>query len=60
MPESSTRPQPDEARHASRDANDAVALAELPWSDRVVGLGFFPDEIGLGAEWTWSAQGLTP
>jgi hypothetical protein len=56
MSDTSSRLQPAEPRQAT---DDAVPLAEMPWSDNIVGIGFFADELGLGESWSWSARGLT-
>jgi len=52
----------DKAKHphdrAARDVartHDDTPLAEFPWSDRIVGIGFFPDEVGLPADWSWTS-----
>jgi hypothetical protein len=29
-------------------------VAELPWIDAVVGMGYFPHEVALPADWRWS------
>lgn len=36
-------------------AEDGAPLTEFPWSDSVVGMGYLPEEVGLGSGWTWSA-----
>jgi hypothetical protein len=36
-------------------AEDGAPLTEFPWSDSVVGMGYLPEEVGLGSDWTWSA-----
>ena len=37
-------------------ADGATPLAEFPWSDGVVGLGFIPSELGLPVDWRWSSN----
>ena len=57
------------ARHGARDGgsrrpaahvsltDDAASLADFQWSDGVVGIGYFPDEVALPEEWRWSVDG---
>jgi hypothetical protein len=45
------------ARRGAPSADD-IPLAELPWSDQVLGMGFFPDEVELPREWAWSTHGF--
>jgi hypothetical protein len=35
-------------------ADDGTPVAEFPWSDGVVGMGYFPEETGLPSGWSWS------
>ena len=35
---------------------DGTPLAEFAWSDRVVGMGYFPDEVVLPPDWTWTVH----
>ena len=44
------------AAHSKR-ADEAASLVELPWSDGIVGIGYFPDEVALPEEWRWSVDG---
>jgi hypothetical protein len=55
----SHRLDPDE-RSATRDRDDDTPLAEFHWSDGVVGMGYFPDEVGLPRSWTWRANAIKP
>ncbi|MGH2944377.1 MAG: hypothetical protein ACRDLN_16575 [Solirubrobacteraceae bacterium] len=58
MSKETTAQQPGEPhRPAPADrAEDGTPLAEFPWSDGVVGMGFFPEEVRLPSGWTWSAD----
>ncbi|MDX6683539.1 MAG: hypothetical protein QOG94_3578 [Solirubrobacteraceae bacterium] len=31
-----------------------MELADFAWSDRIVGLGFFPHELALPRDWRWT------
>jgi hypothetical protein len=43
-------------REPRRPPNEqGTPLAEFPWSDDVVGMGFFPHELALPAGWRWEA-----
>jgi hypothetical protein len=33
------------------DTADETPLAEFSWSDDVIGIGYFPDEVGLPRAW---------
>jgi hypothetical protein len=54
MFESDHESRSDVTRHALDD--EALPLADLAWSDGVIGMGFLPHEIGLPRRWTWSGQ----
>jgi hypothetical protein len=34
-----------------------MELADFAWSDRIVGLGFFPHELALPPDWRWARPG---
>lgn len=36
--------------------DETTPLTEFEWSDGIVGMGFFPYEVGLPAEWTWTGH----
>jgi hypothetical protein len=46
----------DDSRRPTHGAGDDRPLADFPWSDGVVGMGFFPDEVGLPPGWSWAAR----
>jgi hypothetical protein len=49
---------PDQLERArGTSAAEEIPLAELPWSDGVLGMGFFPDEVELPLDWAWSTHG---
>jgi hypothetical protein len=35
------------------DGGEGLPLADFPWSDGVVGIGYFPEEVGLPRTWSW-------
>jgi hypothetical protein len=35
------------------DQDEGTPLAEFAWSDRIVGMGYFPEELLLPSDWTW-------
>jgi hypothetical protein len=35
--------------------DEAAPLRDFEWSESIVGMGFFPQEVDLPAEWTWPA-----
>ena len=38
-----------------KDRHDKAApLRDFEWSESIVGMGFFPQEVDLPAGWTWS------
>ena len=45
-------------RHERHD--EATPLREFEWSESIVGMGFFPHEVDLPAEWTWSQDDVAP
>jgi hypothetical protein len=50
--------QQDDFRRPSRGAGDGDdrPLADFPWSDGVVGMGFLPHEVGLPQGWSWASS----
>lgn len=36
--------------------DEATPLRDFEWSDGIVGMGYFPDEVALPAEWTWTGE----
>jgi hypothetical protein len=40
--------------------DEATPLREFEWSESIVGMGFFPQEVDLPAEWTWSGTDNAP
>ena len=40
--------------------DEATPLREFEWSDGIVGMGYFPDEVALPAEWTWTGEDVVP
>jgi hypothetical protein len=36
--------------------DEATPLREFDWSDGVVGMGFFPSEVALPPDWTWTGR----
>ena len=36
-----------------RGCAEAMPLAAFPWSDAIVGMGFFPHEVALPPGWRW-------
>jgi hypothetical protein len=36
-----------------RECADEMPLAAFPWSDAIVGMGFFPHEVALPPGWRW-------
>ena len=40
--------------------DEATPLREFEWSESIVGMGFFPQEVDLPAEWTWSGIDVAP
>jgi hypothetical protein len=40
--------------------DEATPLREFEWSDGIVGMGFFPHEVALPAEWTWTDADPAP
>jgi hypothetical protein len=55
MSDRSTERQPRLAAPTSHQ-DEGTPLAEFAWSERVVGMGYFPDEVGLPSDWTWAAN----
>ena len=47
--------QPDSALRDVAGTRTDTPLADFTWSDSIVGIGFFPDEVGLPADWSWSS-----
>jgi hypothetical protein len=37
-------------------AEDGMPLEDFPWSDGVVGMGYFPAEVTLPSSWSWEAN----
>lgn len=37
-------------------AEAGTPLADFPWHDSVVGMGYFPEEVALPSGWTWNAS----
>jgi hypothetical protein len=35
---------------------DDLPLVDFAWSDGVVGMGFFPHEVGLPPGWSWASS----
>jgi hypothetical protein len=56
MSDQPLQPQLADPRRVRDGANDG----DPAWSDSIIGIGFFPDEVGLDEEWSWSAHGLRP
>jgi len=56
MQDSSDRASRDRGIGTARLATDdsSTPLAHFPWSDGIVGMGYFPHEVDLPAEWQWS------
>lgn len=50
------RQQGDPRHRAPGDGGDDTPLADFPWSDGVVGMGFFPDEVALPPGWSWASS----
>jgi hypothetical protein len=48
------RQQADASR--GEGGGEGTPLADFPWSDDIVGMGFFPDEVALPAGWSWSSR----
>jgi hypothetical protein len=61
MFDSSSGREPDESRPGSVDQTEkGTPSPEIPWSDLVVGIGYFPAELGLPPGWTWEANKIRP
>jgi hypothetical protein len=60
MFDGSTAGQPAAAHHAAPadEPEDGTPLREFAWSDRVVGIGYFPEEVALPSGWTWPADAV--
>lgn len=41
-------------------SHDALPLDDFAWSDDIVGMGFFPDEVALPAGWSWETERISP
>jgi hypothetical protein len=51
------RPDPTRGTSTSEGRTPGVApLEERCPLDCMVGIGYFPDEVGLPAEWTWAPE----
>ena len=48
----------DDSRRLTYGAGDGDdrPLEDFSWSDGVVGMGFFPDEVGLPPGWSWASR----
>jgi hypothetical protein len=45
------------AREADpRGRAEEMPLAAFPWSDAIVGMGFFPHEVALPPGWRWGQR----